>query len=93
MITVDETTFTNEKMAFFKKHDFDFQLTTTDQENNKYLKTYCFEDGAVWYELMGKVEELAEVTVHNITVHTTVTLAKTEYWTSESGSKFFYERW
>ena len=43
MVTVDETTFTNEKMAFFKKHDFDFHLTTSEQENNKYLKTYCFE--------------------------------------------------
>lgn len=93
MKTVDSTTFYNEKLDFFKKHDMDYQVLTLEQEDNKYLKTYCFNDGAVWYELMDKIEEVVDATAHNIVIHTKVQFARTEYWTSESGSKFFYERW
>ena len=90
-------TYTEEKQKFFEKHNFDYHVTTDSMENNKYLKTYCFADNAVWYELMGQVEEPVEITVElhglPITVKQTVKFAKTEYWSTESASNYLYERW
>ena len=97
MIEVKITVWTEEKQKFFKKHNFDYHVITDSLENNRYLKTYCFEDNATWYELMGQVEEPVEVTVelHGIpvTIKQTVKFSKTEYWSTESASKYFYERW
>jgi hypothetical protein len=83
----------NDKMAFFKKHNFDYKVLTSDMESNRYQKVYVFEDGAEWYELSGKIIEEAEFKLHGLSFRKDVELFKTEFWSSEATSKYFYEKW
>lgn len=90
------TTFTQyeeEKIAFFKKHNMNYIVHTSGLNNDSYHKEYIFEDGAVFYESSMKVEEVQIVEAHGLKTRVPVTYMKTEYWTSESGSKTFYENW
>ena len=81
-----------EMVEFFHKHG-DFTVTTSDMKHDKYMKTYTFADGATWYEVCGSVFEKVEAEVRGVKVSTTVRLFRVEYWNSEAGSKFYYEKY
>ena len=85
--------YVNDRKRFFEKHDYNYRLDTSQMnEYGRYSKTYSFADGAQWFEVMSPeyVEHEIEVKLVNVTVK--VKLFKTEYWSTESGSKYCYEK-
>ena len=90
MVTFEE--YNKERTEFFKKHG-ECRVHDTGMRNDSYFKTYDFADGANWYELSGPVFEDVTVEVHGMKVKTTVKLFQTEYWNTEAGSQFFYDRY
>ena len=82
-----------QKAEFFKKHGECRVIDHGMKVNDSYFKTYAFEDGARWYELSGPVVEDVPVEVHGVKVTASVKLFRTEYWSSEAGSKFLYEKY
>lgn len=82
----------DEKKAFFNKHG-EYHVVDHGMEYDRYFKTYAFADGAGWYEECGACSEDVEVEVHGIKVKSTVKLFRVEYWSSESPSKFYYEKY
>lgn len=84
----------NIKKDFFRKHKNDFTIDTTGNSAEYYRKTYVFNDGAIWYEVMTKVTQKVEITVNLCDVKVYVDLMQTEFWsTDESNSSFYYEKW
>lgn len=94
-MTIDYRDYTNEKQEFFKAHHYDYRVCTSGlDEYNRYHKEYIFEDGAIWYEVMGAVTEGATINIHGLEINTDVKLYRTEYWSTENAtSKFYYERY
>lgn len=97
MMTVNYRQYSAEKERFFRSHDYDFSCTTSEMdENGAYYKTYAFSDGAAWYESMVPTLESAEIESEikkvKVTVEVTVKMMRTEYWSTESRSKYYYER-
>lgn len=88
--------FDKEKQTFFKKHNFDYHVFTSNNENNSYIKMYTFTDGAEFYERFAYVEEdmPVEVEVHGLIFNKKVTVKyyTTEYWSSEFSSRFVWEK-
>ena len=82
-----------QKADFFKKHGECRIHDHGMQSNDSYFKTYDFADGASWCEVSGPVFEDVTVEVHGMKVKTIVRLFKTEYWSTEAGSKFFYDQY
>ena len=84
----------NIKKDFFRKHKNDFTIDTTGNSTEYYRKTYVFNDGAIWYEVMTKVTQEVEITVNLCDVKVYVDLMQTEFWSAdESNSSFYYEKW
>ena len=93
MATVTYQEYDSEKAAFFEKHDYNYKIDTSPMdEYGRYYKTYAFEDGAAWYELMSHTYEHAVVEVQKASVTVEVEMLCTEYWSSEAPSKFYYEK-
>lgn len=87
-------TYMSDKMAFIKKHGDEWTLDTSPlDEYGRYMKTYIFEDGAVFYELMGKVVEEVEVRHRGLSFKVQVEMYRTEYWSTEFCSRFIYEKY
>lgn len=85
--------YTAKKMAFIKKHNGDWRVETSPMdEYGVYYKTYLFEDGAVWYERMSPKYEKVQVEVKRVKTTVEVKLFETEFWSTESGSELYYER-
>lgn len=61
-------------------------------EYGRYWKTYVFTDGAVWYEAMCPTYEQVEVEVKMVIITVEIKMLRTEFWSTESGSKYYYER-
>jgi hypothetical protein len=95
MNTVTYEQYNEEKAAFFAKHDNDFKVESKyGSESSSYLKTYVFEDGACWHELLRNVHEEAEFTHRGITFKSNVSLAQMEFWDSDnSKSRYYYSKW
>lgn len=92
IVTYDE--YNSDKIAFFKRHDNDFELQTEGTSAEYYRKTYSFSDEAVWYEVSRKVYIPIEQKVRLVDVKIDVELLETEYYNSqESESKYYYEKW
>ena len=85
--------YVTERVDFFKRHG---ECRVHDHGMNggdRYAKTYAFEDGAIWCEVSGPVFEDVQVEVKGVKTTATVKLFRTEYWSSEAGSKFMYDRY
>ena len=83
-----------EKKLFFIKHNYDFNVETTGRSAEYYRKTYSFEDGAVWYEVMTYEDVTEEVEIKYCLVTVTVAMMRIEFWNTEnSESKYYYEPW
>lgn len=92
-MTVNYKEYNEDKNNFFKKHNNDFKCETSPMdEYGRYWKTYVFEDGAVWYEAMSPEFVSYEVEVKLVKITEQVKMLRTEYWSSEFGSKFYYEK-
>ena len=82
------------KQAFFKKHDHDFTTHTLPMDQySRYSKVYTFADGAQWYEDMSPVTETTEVVVNGCKCKVKVELLRTEFYSSEFGSSYYYEQY
>lgn len=93
-MTVTYSEYITDRRNFFRKHDNDFRVQTSGlDEYARYTKTYIFEDGAMWYELMGPEYVTTETEVKLVKVKIDVKMYKTEYWSSESPSKYYYEKY
>lgn len=85
--------YTKDKSEFFRKHNNDFSTYTSPMdEYGKYVKTYSFKDNSQWTEVMRPVHEKTKVTVNLVEITVDVKLFETEYWSTESGSKKYYEK-
>ena len=96
MEIVTYTEYMADLQAFIKKHSkkYDYKIITSgfDFATNSYQKTYAFENGAMFSEVneMDRVEEV-DVSAHGLTFKTDVHFIRHEYWTTEYGSKYWYE--
>lgn len=93
-MTVTFEEYMNDKIAFAKKHNKKADCTTytSPMVNNSYHKEMCWDDGHNFYEATELIEEIIEVEAHGIKTRVPVKFWRTEYWSTEAGSKFFYER-
>ena len=92
-MTVSYTDYMAEKRAFFVKHKYAYTTDTSPMdEYGRYYKTYTFIDGAIWYETMSPeyVETTFEVKLVKITQ--SIKMLRTEFWSTESQSKYYYEK-
>ena len=93
METVTYKEYAELKLKFMEKHNNDYQIDTSPMSaDGSYHKMYAFKDGAGWYECMRPIFEDVDVVVKGLKVHVVVKLLETEFWTSESGSKYYYEK-
>lgn len=97
-MTVNYNEYNSDKKAFFTKHNHDFTTDTSSMdEYGRYWKTYVFADGAQWLEAMTPVEETVETkaVVHGVELvfKNDVKFMRIEFWSTESGSKYYYEKW
>lgn len=91
-MTVTYKQYIDEMIAFSKKHNAKGQckITTSPMENNRYHKEYCWEDGANWYEVTELINEEKEVEAHGLIFKVNVEMWRTEFWSTESPSKYYY---
>lgn len=82
------------KKNFFEKHENEFRIETSPMdEYGRYHKEYVFNDGAVWYQVMGPEYVNQEVTVKGCTMNVEFKMFRTEFWnTDDFKSKFCYEK-
>ena len=93
-MTVSSNQYYEEKYNFIEKHNkkSECNIYTSPMENNRYHKEYCWKDGAMWCEITELVTEPAVAKVHGLEVIVPVELWKTEFYSTEAPSKYFYER-
>lgn len=92
-MTVTYGQYNCDRYKFFKKHKNDYVCETSPMnEYGVYYKTYSFKDGAQWMERMSPEYVEYEVEVKLVKIKETVKMFKTEYWSTESESKFYYEK-
>lgn len=91
MATFNE--YINDKVAFARKHnETDCKKFTSPMINNRYHSEMVWGDGAIWYEIVELITEDIELEAHGVKTFAPVKWWRTEYWTSESGSKYLYEK-
>ena len=94
MNTVTSYEYEELKKKFFHKHNNEFQCDTQGNSAEYYHKTYVFEDGATWYEVMMKIYESVEAEAHGIKIPVEVELMQVEFWSSDDAeSKYYFEPW
>lgn len=93
-MTVTYGEYLKEQATFAQKHNkkSECRIYTSPMVENRYHKEYCWENGANWYEVTELITEEKEVEAHGIIFKVEVKMWRTEYWSTESGSKYFYER-
>lgn len=93
-MTVTFSDYNDEYIKFALKHNAKSERREyTSLVNGIIHKTVCWEDGATWWEVTEtEYSETVEIEVHGVKAKVNVPLRKTEYWSTESGSKYFYER-
>lgn len=92
-MTVNYETYEHEKNTFFKKHKNNYECETSPMdEYGMYHKTYVFDDGAVWYETMFPeyVKQTVEVKLCKVEVE--IKMFVTEFWSTESKTNRYYEK-
>ena len=84
----------DEKVVFSQKHNKkgECKVYTSPMVNNGYHKEIVWDDGHMWCEVTELVTEDVEVEIHGLKTWTTIELWKTEYWTTESKSKYLWEK-
>ena len=92
-MTVTSRDYTEDKKNFFEKHDYDYSVETSPMNQyGEYSKVYSFADGAAWCEHMSPYYATEEIEVKLVKVTVDVKLFRTEYWSTEAPSKYYYER-
>ena len=92
-MTVTFKEYESDKKRFFTKHNYNYECETSPMdEYGVYHKVYTFKDGATWYETMMPTYEKTEVEIKKVIVKVEVKMLRTEYWSSEAGSKYYYEQ-
>lgn len=84
--------YNEEFINFVQKHNAkgDLKIYTSNMENNRYHKEYCWSHGANWYEVTELITETKEVESHGLTFKVNVQMWRTEYWSTEFGSRVYY---
>ena len=92
--TVTSKEYFAEKKKFFNKHKNSFDVYTSPMdEYDRYNKIYTFSDGAQWYEAMTPVTDSTEIELKKCKVTVEVKFLRTEFWSSEFGSRYYYEKY
>ena len=92
-MTVTYKEYMGMKRAFFEKHNYDFRTETSPMdEYGRYVKTYTFEDGAQWFEQMSPEYVKGIVKIKLAQVEVEVKMLRTEFWSTESSSSYYYEK-
>jgi hypothetical protein len=92
IMTVNYTEYMEELTKFLRKHNAkgECKIYTSPMENNRYHKEYCWEDGAMWSEITELITEEKEVQAHGLVFKVQVEMWITEFYSTESGSKYYY---
>lgn len=91
---VTYTEYEKDRKNFFKKHNNDFDTYTSSlDEYDSYHKEYIFKDGAEWHEAMRPTYESKEVEIKGCKLSIEVKMLRTEFWSTETYSKFYYEKY
>ena len=92
-MTVTYKDYNNALVAFAKKHNAkaECKVYSSMWENNVYHKEYCWSDGAEFCERTELVTETVVAEKHGIQFEVEKQFYKTEFWSTEFGSRFFYE--
>lgn len=90
MVTYQE--YNKDFLDFNSRHGHAWHVETTDIINNSWMKIYTFGDGAKWWESIGPSFESVDVVCKGVHLRLPVKLLRVEYWTSESSSKFYYDK-
>ena len=94
MSVVRAAEYERDKREFFTKHHNDFQCESKGTSAEFYDKLYTFVDGAVWHEVMMKVDVEVETEIYFVKLKVPVELFQVEYYNSDtSENKFYYEKW
>lgn len=93
-MTVTYREYEAEKTLFIQKHNkkSDCKVDTSPMVDNVYHKEYCWEHGAAWYERTERVTEIVEFEKYGLKFRTEIEYWKTEFWSTESGSKYIIEK-
>ena len=92
-MTVNYKIYLEDKKKFFEKHKYNFKTETSPMdEYGRYHKTYNFEDGAQWMETMSPQYVTETIEIKFVKMNVEVKLLRTEYWNTEAGSKYYYEK-
>ncbi len=93
-MTVTFEEYMKDKIAFAQKHNkkAECRTYTSPMVNNAYHKEMCWSDGHSFYEATELIKENIEVEAHGIKTTVAVEFWRTEYWSTEAQSKYFYER-
>lgn len=93
-MTVTYGDYLKEQSKFAQKHNkkAELKIYTSPMENNRYHKEYCWSDGAMWCEISELITEIVEAEAHGIKVNAKVNFYRTEFWSTEAPSKYFYEK-
>lgn len=92
-MTVTYKEYMGMQRTFFEKHNYDFRIETSPMdEYGRYVKIYNFEDGAQWFEQMSPeyVKETVKIKLAQAEVE--VKMLRTEFWSTESSSNYYYEK-
>lgn len=94
-MTVTHGIYRTQQAQFFKKHsDANWTVETSPMdEYGTYYKNYYFDDGAVWSERMSVEYVQQEIEVKFVKMTVEVKMLRTEFWSTESKSKFYYEKY
>lgn len=93
-MTVTYAEYMSDLKAFSQKHNkkAELKIFTSPMVNNRYHKEYCWSDGAEFCEINELVTEMVEAEAHGIKVRVPVEFWRTEFWSTEQGSKYYYEK-
>lgn len=94
-MTVTYETYRSQQAKFFNDHfgaEWEVETSPMD-EYGTYYKNYYFDDGAVWSERMSVEYVQQEIEVKLVKMTVEVKMLKTEFWSTESRSMFYYEKY
>lgn len=94
-MTVNYETYTYERANFMYKnieHNMRVETSPMD-EYGTYYKNYIFDNGAVWSERMSVEYVQQEIEVKLVKMTVEIKMLKTEFWSTDSKSKYYYEKY
>lgn len=93
-MTVTYNEYLQDLADFARRHlqgeDDDMKVYTSHMGNDRYTKEYCFTDGHQFSEVNERITDIVDIEYHGIKIPAKIEVWRTEYWSTEQGSKYTY---